>query len=58
MKYVKAEEKVCPNCGLLTDHPPAVRQATVEWKDTTFGLIDVGWYCKRCGHQWGFEVLK
>lgn len=41
----------CPKCGSLAEHPTEVKQPGG-------GIIDVGWKCVNCGHEWGFEVYK
>lgn len=45
----------CPACGLVADHPPAVRQSIERIGGMEWGVADIGWRCRNCGHEWGFE---
>lgn len=44
-----SDPTACPECGndIITT---AVRQYNGRP-----GVVDVGWKCLTCGHQWGFE---
>ena len=55
------EEKIrdrCPKCG-SEDIGTAVRNTTLKLYVgstlTDLTIVDIGWRCKRCGHEWGFE---
>ena len=46
-------DRECPSCGYL------------EWTTVTrqgrrgnTSIVDVGYRCDRCGHEWGFEYFK
>ncbi len=41
----------CPSCGSQAEHPAAIHQVAS-------GVIDVGWRCVNCSHEWGFEVYE
>lgn len=42
----------CPRCGMVSgDHPAAVR--TYKGRP---GVVDVGWSCRGCEYEWGFEL--
>lgn len=50
------EGKNCPSCGAegkayKGEHETAVRNSTVNG----IAVVDVGWRCWQCGHEWGFE---
>lgn len=38
----------CPECGAAGPHETAVRSGE--------GLVDIGWRCRACGHEFGFEM--
>ena len=46
-----AKKVECPKCHTAAVHPAAVRQSP-----GLPGIVDVGWMCKSCGHEWGFEI--
>ena len=50
--------KKCPECGAEGkwhgEHETAVRKLKLPSRT----IIDVGWRCWNCGHEWGFELLK
>lgn len=43
----------CPGCGDPGPHEAAVRSGKVK----DMGVVDVGWRCRKCGHEWGFEYF-
>ena len=51
-------EGKCPKCGAEGkyhgEHVAAVRQIKVG----KTSVVNVGWRCWNCGHEWGFEALK
>ena len=49
----EAKRRRCPSCGCLGPHEAAVRSRTVKG----VSLVDVGWCCRKCGNEWGFEVF-
>lgn len=51
------EPRPCPECGFVDQHPASVRQGTGSYAGLVANIIDVGWRCRQCGHEWGFEVL-
>jgi len=61
---VQTGEK-CPKCGAEGkayhgEHETAVRNVKLP-RPTIFGsttVVDVGWRCWNCGHEWGFELVK
>ena len=48
--------QTCPKCGAHGEHPPAVRQGVADWHGVSIGIIDFGWRCFDCKHEWGFEI--
>lgn len=57
--------KKCPNCGAEGkwhgEHETAVRNfeaGRVKPEMIKLNIVDVGWRCWNCGHEWGFEVPK
>jgi hypothetical protein len=40
----------CPHCGFYDGLNHAHTRSVP-------GVVDVGWRCPSCGHEWGFEVL-
>ena len=48
----------CPKCGAEGkyhgEHVAAVKQVKVG----KISVVNVGWGCWSCGHEWGFEPLK
>jgi len=55
VKVSKPGEK-CPECGAEGkyhgEHETAVRNHKLHGQS----IVDVGWRCWNCGHEWGFEV--
>lgn len=47
----------CPSCEHVAVHPPAVRQGIAVLHGLEIGVVDIGWECKECGTEWGFEML-
>lgn len=49
----------CPSCGTVAVHPPGVRSGKRFDAELgrEVGVVDIGWACRACGHEWGFEVL-
>ena len=47
----QGKEPGCPGCGDPGPHETAVRSGKVGGVT----LADVGWRCRKCGHEWGFE---
>ena len=47
------ERRPCPKCGAPAPHGAAVRQRSMSG----WNLVDMGFECRACGHEWGFEVL-
>lgn len=52
----QSEGEKCPKCGAEGDvyqgeHETAVRQKEVGG----VLIVNVGWRCGKCGHEWGFE---
>jgi hypothetical protein len=63
-----ADPPPCPQGGPAHGPPETcVRHGKVDYADvypalrfkrgTVTGIADVGWECRSCGHEWGFEVL-
>ena len=55
--------KKCPNCGAEGgyngEHEAAVRNIEVgRVEGIKRNMVDVGWRCWSCGHEWGFELAK
>lgn len=54
--------KNCPNCGAEGkwhgEHETVVRNFEAGRGKTgvKLNIVDVGWRCWNCGHEWGFEV--
>ncbi len=50
--------KKCPDCGAEGkyhgEHVAAVKQVKVGKRS----VVNAGWGCWSCGHEWGFEALK
>ena len=51
--------KTCPKCGAKGEvwegeHETIVRQSESEG----INIVDVGWRCGKCKHEWGFEDLE
>jgi predicted RNA-binding Zn-ribbon protein involved in translation (DUF1610 family) len=47
------EEKIrdrCPNCG-----SEDIETAVHQYRAHKTVLLDVGWRCRKCLHEWGFE---
>jgi hypothetical protein len=55
---VQDEAHPCPECGYIAVHNVAVRSGKRVVYKMSVGVVDVGWHCKKCGHEWGFEVIK
>jgi hypothetical protein len=54
---VMSEGKTCPKCGAKSEydnHPTAIRLAG----EGNIRIVDVGWRCSQCRHEWGFELIK
>jgi len=47
------QEAICPKCG-SADHWSKIRQYLPELP----GLADVGWKCRRCHFEFGFELSE
>ncbi|MBA7706117.1 hypothetical protein ES703_114963 [subsurface metagenome] len=51
-------KKKCPSCGAEGrwhgEHETAVRHLKLSRQT----IVDVGWRCWNCDHEWGFELLK
>jgi len=49
---------ICPSCAAegkwYGEHETAVR----NYQSPSQTIVDVGWRCWNCGHEWGFEVDK
>lgn len=55
---MEVERVVCPHCGKKVHNVAAVRQGLVP--SDSFGevnIIEIGFECPECGHEWGFEVF-
>lgn len=52
---IAAFEPGCPKCGLAGPHDLTTRAAKVD--DGVY-LLDVGWRCRGCGHEWGYRILR
>ena len=57
--------KKCPECGAEGrcngEHETAVRNfevGRIKPEMIKRNIVDVGWRCWNCGHEWGFELLK
>lgn len=48
----------CPKCGAEGKHHGEHVAAVRHVKTGNVTVIDVGWGCWNCGHEWGFEALK
>lgn len=46
------ERKKCPACG-----SKLTTTAVRKYPDMP-GLVDVGWKCIKCNHEWGYEYLS
>ena len=50
---MEEKEETCPLCGYRgTDFDAAVKQHIAG----TFNMIDVGFECPKCKHEFGFET--
>lgn len=63
MSYNVETGKKCPQCGAEGDwygeHEAVVRNIEVgRVNDIKRNIVDVGWRCWNCGHEWGFELVK
>jgi len=47
--------QACPKCGAAGEHDAAVKQYEATVWGAPAHIIDVGWACWSCGHEWGFE---
>ena len=58
MSNVFQTGKKCPSCGAEGrwhgEHETAVRHLKLSRQT----IVDVGWRCWNCDHEWGFELLK
>ncbi len=55
--------KKCPKCGAegkwQGEHETAVRNIEVgRVGGIKRNIVDVGWRCWNCGHEWGFELIS
>ena len=57
--------KKCPQCGAegkcQGEHETAVRNHQIYPAGRDFEprtIVDVGWRCWNCGHEWGFELQE
>ncbi len=55
--------KKCPQCGAggrwYGEHEAVVRNIEVgRVEGIKRNMVDVGWRCWNCGHEWGFELVK
>ena len=48
------EYVICPKCRRRVLNEASVRQGTVHGAN----IIDIGFKCPKCRHEWGFEVFK
>jgi len=50
--------KKCPQCGAegrwYGEHETVVRNLRLQRQT----IVDVGWLCWNCGHEWGLELVK
>ena len=65
MSKVTDAGKICPQCGAHGryngEHETAVRNfevGRVKPELIKRNIVDVGWRCWNCGHEWGFELEK
>jgi PHP family Zn ribbon phosphoesterase len=55
---VNSQGKVCPNCGAKGKAWQGEHATCARHCDTgKVNIVDVGWKCYECGHEWGFEFL-
>lgn len=49
----------CPACGFSDGmNYVATRQGSGEVHGIRMGIVEFGWRCPACEHEWGFEVLE
>jgi len=48
--------KKCPQCGAEGKHDGEHQTAVRNYKLPSQTIVDIGWRCWNCGHEWGFEV--
>lgn len=48
----------CPKCGAAGKYHGEHYAATRQLKVGKITVVNVGWGCWNCGHEWGFEALK
>ena len=53
LRGLLAQTVKCPNCGYLE-----WTTVTRHGKHGNKSIVDVGYRCDRCGHEWGFEYFK
>lgn len=60
MKKVNSGEngKKCPKCGAVGRYHGEHYAAFRQMKAGKISVVNVGWRCWNCGHEWGFEALK
>lgn len=49
-----ADYVMCPRCKRRVLNQASVRQGMVRGAN----IIDIGYECPKCRHEWGFEVFK
>jgi len=50
---VETKKPQCPRCGVIHETHETLARTDPRYP----GIIDVGWRCINCSHEWGFEVL-
>ena len=57
MEKIETQGKICPECGAKGEVWDGEHETTTRQSDTgNFHIVDVGWKCGKCGHEWGFET--
>ena len=54
---VEDEPRACPKCGTVAVHHAAIRQGKGYVGDVRVSVVEFGWECVKCGHEWGFEYF-
>lgn len=50
--------KKCPNCGAEGKYQGEHEAAARNYQIAGQTVVDVGWRCWKCGHEWGFEISE
>ena len=48
----------CPKCGKLVYPNAVTKQGSARMFENIVNIIDVGYGCPECGHEWGYEIFN